>query len=211
MDTSALDLRFRIGSFPITITPFFWLSGLILMQPGTQGAGIVLWLVVFLVSILVHELGHAVAARAFGARATIELHSFGGHTRSLPRLSRWRDVAMTLAGPGAGFLLAAAAFGVLSTLGVAMPVLLRSMVAQLVWVNIIWGIFNLLPVPPLDGGHVLLNVLGQRHERTARIIAVVVASLGALYGLQSHQLFLTIMFGLLAFQNIQTLRALGGR
>ena len=43
----------------------------------------------------------------------------------------------------------------------------------------------------------------------ARILAACVAGLIVLYGLSSGQIFLTIMFGLLAFQNIQTVRAMG--
>lgn len=208
MDTSALELRFRLGSIPVTVEPWFWLSGLIFMQ-GAQGARIVLWLGVFFVSVLVHELGHALATRAFGARATIRLHSFGGVTQPSRGLSRWRNVAMTLAGPGAGFALGFAAMAALR-FAPGLPPLAEWTLARLMTVNFFWGVINLLPIPPLDGGHVLLGVLGRRHERTARIIAVVVAVLVALAGLQFQQTFVAIMFGLFAFQNIQTLRAMSG-
>jgi len=207
MDTSALELRFRLGSIPVTVEPWFWLSGLMFNTQTSQGPRIALWLLVFFVSVLAHELGHAFATIAFGARAGIRLHSFGGVTQSSRPLSRWRNVAMTLAGPGAGFALGFAAMAVLRFVP-GLPPLAYWTVQSLMTVNFFWGVMNLLPIPPLDGGHVLLGVLGRRHERTARIIAVVVAAVVVLFGLSSGQLFLTIMFGLLAFQNIQTLRAM---
>lgn len=207
MDSSGLELRFRIGSIPVLVEPWFWLSGLMLNMQSMQGPRIVLWLLVFFVSVLVHELGHALAIHAFGARASIRLHSFGGLTHPSRNLSRWRSVAMTLAGPGAGFALGALAMLTLR-LAPALPPLAYWTVQQLMFANFFWGVMNLLPIPPLDGGHVLLGVLGRRHERTARIIAVAFAALVALYGLSAGQFFLTIMFGLLAFQNVQTLRAM---
>lgn len=208
MDTSALELRFRIGSIPVVVEPWFWLSALIFNAHDMQGPRIVIWLLIFFVSVLVHELGHALATRAFGARATIRLHSFGGLTQPSRGLSRWRSIAMTLAGPGAGFALGALAMLVLH-LAPGLTPLARWTLQRLMLVNFFWGVINLLPIPPLDGGHVLLGVLGRRHERAARIIAVVVAGLVVLYGLSSGSVFLAILFGLLAFQNVQTLRAMG--
>jgi Zn-dependent protease len=207
MDTSGLELRFRIGSIPVIVEPWFWLSGLMFNMQSMEGPRIVLWLLVFFVSVLVHELGHALAIHAFGARASIRLHSFGGLTHPSRNLSRWRSVAMTLAGPGAGFVLGGLALLTLRLVP-TLPPLAYWTVERLMIVNFFWGVMNLLPIPPLDGGHVLLGVLGRRYERTARIIAVAFAGLVVLYGLSSGQLFLTIMFGLLAFQNIQTLRAM---
>ncbi len=208
MDTSALTLRFRIGSIPVAIEPWFWLTG-ILLGGNYVGPRIVLWLGVFFVSILVHELGHALAAQAFGAGARIRLYSFGGLTYPARPLSRWRNVAMTLAGPGAGFALGIAAFLFLRV----SPFLTDTAhftLQQLIWVNFGWGMMNLLPVPPLDGGHVLLGTLGRAHERTARIIGAVVAGLVAAWGLSTGSMYLGLMFGLLCWQNVQTVRAMQG-
>jgi Zn-dependent protease len=210
MDTSALELRFKVGSIPVVVEPWFWLSGLLLNMSELQGPRIALWLLIFFASVLVHELGHALASIAFGARASIRLHSFGGVTMPSRGLTRWRTVAMTLAGPGAGFALGAVALAALRFGPVLPPIALWSL-QRLAMVNFIWGVMNLLPVPPLDGGHVLLGVLGRRHERTARIIAVVAAALVAVYGVSVSQTFVAILFGLFAWQNIQTLRAMGGR
>lgn len=207
MDTSGLTLRFKIGSIPVAVEPWFWLTGLLLNSRELQGPRIALWLLIYFVSVLVHEMGHALAAIGFGARASIVLHSFGGVTRPTLKLSRWRDVAMTLAGPGAGFVL-----GALALVGVYfvpdLPPLARWSLERLAFANLIWGVINLLPVPPLDGGHVLLGVMGRRYERAARIVGVVAAGLVAVYGFSAGQPWLAIMFAFFGYQNIQTLRAM---
>ncbi len=211
MDTSGLDLRFRLGSTPVTVTPLFWLSGLfIVMQQRLSGPQLVLWLLLYFVSILVHEMGHALVSQAYGSHAAVTLHSFGGEARHRP-LSRWRSVAVSLAGPGAGFVLGAIAFGVLRGTGLSTFTLGGWALLQLVIMNFFWGFMNLLPVLPLDGGNVLMGALGRRHERTVHIVGVVVAGLVVLWAVTAGQIFIALMFGMLAFQNIQTLRALGGR
>jgi len=207
MDTSALELRFKVGTIPVVVEPWFWLTGLMLNMREMQGPRIALWLLVFFVSVLVHELGHALATHAFGARASIRLHSFGGATQPSRALSRWRNVAMTLAGPGAGFALGALAFAALPFVPDVSP-LGSWTLERLAIVNFSWGVLNLLPIPPLDGGHVMLSVFGRRHERGARIVGVAVAGVAVVYGLTSGQPFLAVLFGFLAFQNFQTLRAM---
>ena len=181
MDTSALELRFKVGTIPVVVEPWFWLTGLMLNMRELQGPRIALWLLVFFVSVLVHELGHALATHAFGARASIRLHSFGGATQPSRALSRFVP---------------------------DLPPLAYWTVERLMIVNFFWGVMNLLPIPPLDGGHVMLSVFGRRHERAARIVGVAVAGVAVVYGLTAGQPFLAVLFGFLAFQNIQTLRAM---
>ncbi len=103
-------LRFRLGSIPVLVHPGHLLFALALglsdarvrRPSGCQPAAVVaVWIVLVFVSVLFHELGHAVAFRAFGYRSTIQLLMFGGVTtpetdRPLP----WgKDVVTTLAGP----------------------------------------------------------------------------------------------------------------
>ena len=79
---TAYDLRFRLLGVPVRIHPLFWLVACLLGGPwleGRWGAGyLLLWVACVFVSILVHELGHVLAGRAFGARGHILLYSFGG-------------------------------------------------------------------------------------------------------------------------------------
>lgn len=208
MDTSALDLRFRLGSIPVTVTPLFWLATLVLGANNLRGPRIVLWLAIVFVSVLVHELGHALAAIAFGSRARINLHSFGGTTEHQP-LPRWRQIAVTLAGPGAGFVLGGLVLGVYTLTSLSLSSTAHWVVGSLIWVNIAWGVFNLLPVPPLDGGHVMVDLAGRKHARTAHIVGVVVAVLVALAAFKMGQAYTALLFGFLAFRNVQVVQALG--
>jgi hypothetical protein len=96
-------------------------------------------------------------------------------------MSPARLIAISLAGPFAGFLVAAIVRYAVGP-GVFPPTPLGAFVYEnLIFVNFGWGVLNLLPMLPLDGGNVmtqLLNALtGGRGERPARVVSIVVASL----------------------------------
>jgi len=78
-------------------------------------------------------------------------------------------------------------------------------------VGIVWTIFNLLPVLPLDGGQslqALLDLLtGGRGRRPTLVISIVVGGLGALWALSAEQLWIAFLAGLFTWRNVQ---ALGG-
>ncbi len=205
------DIRFRAGPLPVVIEPTFWLGALLLGDPRDLSPRLLVWVAVVFVSVLAHELGHATAGLAFGVRSRIRLHMFGGLTLPERALPRWHDVLMSLAGPGAGFALGGLlwlidrAF-VVETWG---PLWLHA-VEYGIWVNVLWGVLNLLPVLPLDGGHVLLGVLGPRRHRWVLGIGGVVAASGALAaGALKQDMFLAVLLGLFAFRNFQALFAAG--
>src|SRR5574339_379984 len=110
------DLRFTLAGIPVSVHPLFWLITLLLGSTGDLLL-IPIWIVVIFVSILVHELGHALAFRRYGQRSRIVLHFAGGLTIPEPvywgsgyanvGLSPNQQIFISLAGPGAGFLLAA--------------------------------------------------------------------------------------------------------
>src|SRR3954468_9177048 len=77
-ETTAYDLRFRLSGIPVRIHPLFWLvMALLGYQPGNLPALLVFVAVAFL-SILVHEFGHGLMARAFGDSPAILLYGMGG-------------------------------------------------------------------------------------------------------------------------------------
>ncbi len=93
---------------PINIHAFFWV--LILMIGWLNSGsipGTAIWAAVILVSVLIHEYGHAITAVAFGQIAEINLVGLGGITRRSGGgdLPRWRDFLIVLNGPLAGFAL----------------------------------------------------------------------------------------------------------
>jgi stage IV sporulation protein FB len=206
MQSDSLTLRFHLARFPVVIEPTFWVS-MILSASNLRGPSFVLWILVVFLSILTHELGHAVAARAFGARASIAIHALGGLTFPDRTLPRNQSLVMTLAGPAAGFALA----GLVWLLRHELPMVarvphLRTFLRDLFTVNLGLSLFNLLPIPPLDGGHAALLVAGPRRERTVRQVAVAVAALVVVWGISVQSIFVVLLVGLAGFRNYQALR-----
>jgi len=236
------DLNFSLAGFPVRVHPLFWLIAVLLGYSSGDPLQILIWVLVVFISILVHELGHALAFRRYGLSSQIILHFAGGLTvpESTRWGSRWANVALgpnqnifiSLAGPGAGFLLALLVIAgvvvsggsVLTTrlLGV-IPIpaiaflpfggnVLSSFVTALLWVNIFWGVINLMPIYPLDGGSVTRNVLlqadpvnGVRKSLWISVIAGALIALAAFFFLRS--LYMAILFGFLAFQSYQALQS----
>lgn len=190
-----IDLRFRLLGFPCVVGGLFWvgcvlLSGIQLDGPESLKL-LLIWVACVFVSILLHELGHAVMARRFGSRVQlVKLTMMGGYCqydREPPTYPQ--RILVNLGGIMAQFALAG-----LLKLGdqlIQLPdrlldvsIYLRAAYEFLLFINIFWAVFNLLPVLPLDGGNVLRNVLLVRRVKQAEIKArwtgVVVASLFAL-------------------------------
>jgi Zn-dependent protease len=209
-----MDLR--LGSIPLRIRGSFFVMALLLGFGEGDPAKLVVWLGVVLVSVIVHELGHALTGKAFGLDPRIELHGMGGLTLfsgDRGEVSTTKSIAISVAGPAAGFLfavvvVAAQAFG----LHPAHP-LARHALALLLWVNVAWGVFNLVPILPLDGGNVLraaAKAMSPAHgERAARVVSIVFAGGIALFSIRSQQWWVLYLGVLYAFQNVQALRAAG--
>jgi Zn-dependent protease len=195
-------LEFKVAGIPVRVEPTFLLVMALFgwLNSRTGVSGIVVFVVVASVSILLHELGHATAQRSYGASPRVTLAGFGGVTVG-PVQPRGRSLVVTLAGPGTGFVVALV--GVyLSRTVTSDSALLNTALDDLIWVNVLWGVFNLLPILPLDGGHVASDLFGVRN---ARILSVAGAVALGVVGLYFGQLFV----GFLAFQfGSQSLNAL---
>jgi Zn-dependent protease len=190
----------------------FWLISLVIGWSGRGGVrGALTWTGIVFLSVLIHELGHAFAARAFGAKPAIFLHGFGGLTvYSTQGLSftRPRQFLVSAAGPLAGFALGLAALIVWSK--VEMTAGQKSVVQMLWFVNFAWGVINLLPVLPLDGGHLLAAVLGPKRAFATAVISGVVATAVVVAGiayLKAGAIFLVIIFGFAAINAFGQARA----
>jgi stage IV sporulation protein FB len=235
------DLHFSMARIPVRIHPFFWLGALLLgANQYVEFRDAVVWVSVVLVSILVHEFGHAFAFRYYGWDAHVVLHGIGGlavpegRIRQRGRYGRANEtlsqVLIAFAGPAAGFLLAGIVLAAVRLSGQRVgfvwdivPVRyegfgqegLDDVVSNLLIVNIVWGLLNLCPVFPLDGGRIAreLLVLQDPHggERNSFKLSIAVAvGLAILAGMYWGDMFLAFFFGYFAFINYQALQALSG-
>ncbi|MBA2665847.1 MAG: site-2 protease family protein [Trueperaceae bacterium] len=149
-------------------------------------------------SVVVHELGHAMAARIYGVRTKmITLWFLGGvaQLEDMPR-ARGAEAVVAIVGPIVSGALSFAFAGVLRVFdlhgGAAF------VIAYLALMNAGLAIFNLLPALPLDGGRVLRSLLAipmdrERATVIAGNVSRAVAILLGVYGIFSFQLFLVII------------------
>src|SRR5262249_28257152 len=102
------DVRFRLLGIPVRIHPLFWLVTVALGWQDHDVPSVAIWVACVFVSILVHEYGHGLMAKAFDASPSIVLWGLGGLCYSHgERQSSRQRLAVILSGPGAGFLLLA--------------------------------------------------------------------------------------------------------
>ncbi len=239
------DLNFKVLGFSVRVHPFFWLVGLILgSRGGKEDAGLVIliWIASLFISILIHELGHTLMMRRFGVSSHIVLHMMGGLAipDSYGFSTRSRDsrssILISFAGPAAGFAFAGLIIMVIIGTGgeftVGRKLLfydyqlnplqewgkpLIILVDALLFINILWGLVNLLPVYPLDGGQIARTLMIDQDPGGGAIkslwLSVFAGGGMAVYGASRKDFFLVIMFGMLAFQSymaIQQMRGGGG-
>lgn len=237
-ERTGYDLNFRLFGFPVRVHPWFWLVTLIfganVFDPD-RPEFILAWFAITFVSLLVHELGHALAFRAFGVGAHVVLYTFGGLAVPWDDLrSRWRRVVVSLAGPGAGFLLAGAVWASDQSAPWAGNAPITTFVYfALMYINLMWGAVNLLPVFPLDGGRVAqevcLHLFRARGVRVSLQLSVVTAAVVAAYSLACvvglppvldflrampwwfpvGGIWTLVLFGVLAYQSYVLLQHLG--
>ena len=206
-------LTFVFLGIPVQIQPWFWLtaafvsgafalgSGASGLPPGEEIVYILSKMILVLVSILIHELGHCYVLKKLGARPLILLHSFGGFAfwRGMVP-TRAQQVAISLGGPAAGFLFAALLIAIVQLTG-SQTHLIDGFLRFGIAINIFWNVLNLLPIRPLDGGHILEAALGRGGESTCRLVGAILGGGVALLFLAWGQIFAAVFFAILAYMN----------
>ena len=207
-------LSFNVFGIPTKIHWMFWvvcaLLGGVLQGNMTPQMyqGVMIWVGVCFVSIMWHELGHALTARRFGARPEILLYGMGG-LASYPsnvRITRKQRMLIIAGGPGFGLALGISVWLLAKFVlppAHQMSYHLWVMVTSLIHVNIFWSLINMLPVLPLDGGQFLGTWMRDRKSQLCGQIGTGVAAAVAFFAILSGQTYLGIMFGFLAFSNYQ--------
>ncbi|MBI9051724.1 MAG: site-2 protease family protein [Anaerolineaceae bacterium] len=233
------DLNFSLFGFQVRVSPFFWLIALLFASGSRNLLHILLLIIVIFLSILLHELGHAFTLRSMEQESQIVLYQGGGLTIPEERswgysvarvgLSPAQDVLVAVSGAGAGFLMVllltiivyffggtvsmAFLFGFIPFPQLFFPLggsILSIFLGAFVSVNIFWGVFNLLPVNPLDGSTVMRHILQHfdpvNGYRKTLWVSVICGALVAFASLVWGQLYIAFLFGYLAFQSFQAVR-----
>jgi len=204
---------FRMFGFDVAVRPGFLIFTALIVFVYQDAFGV--WLAGALaVFTLLHELGHALAARNSGADASISLDFMAGYTSFRPRipLTKWRRVFISIAGPATQIIVSV---GVLVAMGVN-PFDLDSVgeqdaTAAIWWAGPAIGLINLIPVLPLDGGHIAQTGLEAALRRPAlreMVFASLVVTIGAgvTIALTGHTGFMLFLAFLLITQ-LQLLQA----
>ena len=200
----------RIAGIDVRVHATFLLLlawfGMVYYADGGFGAMMVglSFIVLLFVCVVLHEFGHALAARAYGIRTPdITLLPIGGVAR-LERMPEkpWQEFVVALAGPAVNVVIAFALYLIIGRgfhLGdiVAVDRGEGDLLAKLLAINVILVVFNLVPAFPMDGGRVLRALLATRlkHAKATRIaasIGQVVAVLFGVLGLVGNPMLLFI-------------------
>lgn len=147
-----IPIRVHATFVLLVVWLFAWASG--------EGQDLALWLGFFpllLGCVLLHELGHALAARRYGvATREIVLYPIGGVARleGMPR--GMAELAIALAGPGVNLGIASLVGAAVAALGgQAEATTAGKLLVALLYANLVLFLFNLLPAFPMDGGRAL--------------------------------------------------------
>jgi Zn-dependent protease len=200
----------RVLGFPLHVRTGFLLFIVLLVFINGDEFGV--WLAAAVAAFtLLHELGHAVAARRAGARAEVSLDFMAGYTSYVaPRpLSLGTQAAIALAGPVIHITAGLAVLAVMGVNPLDEDSWQRSAATQAVW----WagpaiGLFNLLPVLPLDGGNVVANLLERflpGRARRVMLYASLAITIGAAIWMAfaAHRRSFTVFLGLLVVMQLQ--------
>lgn len=179
------------GTFAVLII-FLLVSGLAAGRGIASVVSSVLFILAIFVTIILHELGHALTARRFGIKTRdITLLPIGGLARlermpAVPRQELW----VALAGPAVNVVIALVCYALLIVATGSAPVLTldpsaTGFLGRFTAVNFALAIFNMVPAFPMDGGRALRAVLAERldYRRATEIAASIGQGLALVFGL----------------------------
>ncbi|MCA9215499.1 MAG: hypothetical protein KDB27_20685 [Planctomycetales bacterium] len=230
------DLQFSVTSIPVRVSVWAWVAYAILgwnstYDPIVSDSGpykisrLAIWVLAVAFSILLHELGHAWVYRLFGVESRIVLYHFGGLATpdgpgAYRTLTSMQHIFVSAAGPAIQLALAGIAFGIVvlfrQTLSATEPGVFpfwSFLLQDLLLINIVWPLFNLLPVYPLDGGKISRELFlmwnSSKGIQYSLMLSVITAGAVAVFFMKTNT-FMGIMMLMFAVQSYQTLQQYTG-
>ena len=202
---SHIVFRFQLFGIQVSVLPWFWITMALLGSNFATSSSEIIKVILFVIagftSILIHELGHALTVKAFKQPTEIVLQAFGGFaTYPLRVLSRKQEFLVAAAGPALQIAFGVPVFLILNfvklpdSMGVFFLLIFT-------WISLVWAVFNLIPVYPLDGGKILDCILGPDRRKITHGVSIALAVIAAIYGLKVEQPFIAIFMGFFAVQN----------
>ena len=198
---AGIDVRIHLSFLilPVIFGFLGWRDG----GQAAAGQAIVFILLLF-VCVVLHEFGHALAGKRFGIRTPdITLLPIGGVARMerIPEKPS-QELAIALAGPVVNVIIAGLLAGILAVTGgilIVTPEEWRTLLQNLMTINLALVVFNLIPAFPMDGGRVLRAILGfalpfTTSSRIAARTGQVMALLFAVGGFLWNPMLLLIAF-----------------
>jgi Zn-dependent protease len=186
-------LRFSLGPIPIRIQPTVLLVGVYVWFVSRSVEAAVVWTSALVVAVLTHELGHAIVVRRVGSEPAVTVWALGGYTSWVPTPGiGWKQRFAISAAGSAMQLAVAATVWVLGAVGLLGPTIqaafganpfelgslgggpLVAFAAVVVYLGMVWSLFNWIPIPGLDGAHMLRAALGRVEAKAADRIVLVV-------------------------------------
>ncbi len=229
-----LTPHFTVLRVPVHVQPFFWLLGFLfasdryaegslfngtfhIVEPISFG----LWFPIVFTAVLFHELGHALVGRRFGATPFVVLTGLGGYTQLHgQRFTPGRAAIVSFAGPLVGLTIGGAVLLYTMVTPLHHPPVVGNALRDVVFTNLAWAIFNLIPIVGLDGGNIMAALFdkgfGQRGVRAALVISIFIAvaiiTLFWCLTAVTHgapPLWETLLFGYFAVRNYRDWQSLG--
>ena len=151
---------------------------------------------------MIHEFGHAFAFRKFGGRPSVHLYGMGGYATAPGRFTRQQSIFISAAGPVVEIITGVLCLLVLLSLPSPDP-LFGFFLQLMAMICIFWGILNLAPILPLDGGHILESVMQNSPKKVALISTVTGIAIAIAFAVLLGMYFAAAFFGYLAFRNWQ--------
>lgn len=201
-------IQFRFLNIPVTVHPSFFLLFLFITDIYRDfSIESVMIGVILVVSLLVHEYGHALTARYYGAKPEVNLEGLGGNAQyNNCLITPKQELYITINGPLFESILIIVPY-ILLKIGFSNNWHVIYFLYAMMKLNIFWCLLNLIPVLPLDGGRILKyffeKKLGDQGVRISLIIGVIVAALGGSYFFIEEHYFFAILLFIFGFENMQ--------